>query len=93
MSDRINTAIELSRMVGRIRWGFYFDLFCMVSIGTDIRPVLASLAPILAITEGTYAFLASDRCPFRAMIILMQEVFVTPLAAPARARCGARRSA
>jgi len=47
MSHHIHASLAMLRSATRGRWGLYFDLFCMMSIGTALRPALASAAPLL----------------------------------------------
>jgi hypothetical protein len=90
MSDRIHAAIELTRVVSRFRWGFYFDLFCMVAIGMSLRPALAAFEPALTVAKGTFAFLASDRCPVRAFVTLLKGLLIAPSPTKVGISCGAR---
>jgi hypothetical protein len=89
MSDRIHAAIELTRVVSRLRWGFYFDLFCMVAIGMSLRPALSSLEPVLAVAKGAYSILASERCPIRMLLTFARKMVVASASAPSRTGCNA----
>jgi len=47
MSHHVHASLIALRSATRGRWGLYFDLFCMMSIGVALRPALASAAPLL----------------------------------------------
>jgi hypothetical protein len=89
MSDGNHAAIELTRVIRRFGWGFYFDLFCTVAIGTNLRPAISSLQAVLAVARAACTILALERCPIRMFVTFVQNRLVGRSSVPARAGCSA----
>ena len=65
MSQHIHASLAMLRSATRGRWGLYFDLFCMMSIGMALRPALASASPLLLTIWESMAEMWSRGCLVR----------------------------
>lgn len=68
MSQHVHASLIALRAATKGRWGFYFDLFCMMSIGVALRPALASAAPLLVTIWERLAEVYSRGCLVRSTL-------------------------